>query len=373
MPAIYELIGFPTSDRSPIAEASRKAYSCPFMHRRCDGGGNRFQSGIDLSRPEHESLSLYFDSTDVVQPGVCSIQVKDGENPWIVCPHRLFYLGDGMVQTDVVCGIQAKLVEICGFAPGTVLGIWREVRLKYREGSGEHGEAVFDYIFDYILMPLRRTRIGVAAAQTGLSESETLQFAKAGGFPVTLISGEKHIGNFPSGDPVIIEAMTSSTTGGKRSDRSGISQAFEDCILKVDHSAPRVNYRQVWARMASQLIVKSQAAVGWGGKAIWILQDLLARYISESTALNLGQFESEVLDEVNILACSYGTERNPVVSEGCTLDVSDFKLYSGPIRPRGEKDEPSFRDIILAPVCPPRTSLVSALLRKGSCVGVYVT
>jgi hypothetical protein len=45
--------------------------------------------------------------------------------------------------------------------------------------------------------------------------------------------------------------------------------------------------------MVSQLIVKSEVGIGWGGKTFWILQDALIKYISESTNLNVREFLTE--------------------------------------------------------------------------------
>ena len=87
-------------------------------------------------------------------------------------------------------------------------------------------------------------------------------------------NGEIYIEDFPVGNPVIVEVMTSSTSGGNKKKRSCIPQAFEDCMLGKSHLAPSINYRQVWARMASQLIVKSQAAMAWNGKTIWVFTRL---------------------------------------------------------------------------------------------------
>ena len=46
-------------------------------------------------------------------------------------------------------------------------------------------------------------------------------------------------------------------------------------LLDERGQSPGVNIRQVWARMASQLIVKSEIANEWGGSAIWVVQDAL--------------------------------------------------------------------------------------------------
>jgi len=44
--------------------------------------------------------------------------------------------------------------------------------------------------------------------------------------------------------------------------------AFEDAVLGKPHQGPGINYRQVWARMVSQLVVKSEVGLAWGGKTI---------------------------------------------------------------------------------------------------------
>ena len=135
-------------------------------------------------------------------------------------------------------------------------------------------------------------------------------------------------------------------------------------MLGKPHLAPGINYRQVWARMASQLIVKSQAAMAWNGKTIWVLQDLLADYISSSTALDLHRFIAEHTNEVNILAFSYG-ENYKYTQENQTVPLDHSVLYAGPIRAgNSDNPQPGFQDIVLASVCPPRSVLVAALSKK---------
>ena len=135
-------------------------------------------------------------------------------------------------------------------------------------------------------------------------------------------------------------------------------------MLGKPHLAPGINYRQVWARMASQLIVKSQAAMAWNGKTIWVLQDLLADYISSSTALDLHKFIAEHTDEVNILAFSYG-DNYKHAQRNHTVSLNNSVLYAGPIRANNnDNPQPCFQDIVLASVCPPRNVLVAALSKK---------
>lgn len=204
-----------------------------------------------------------------------------------------------------------------------------------------------------------------AVADSGLDRSALEKSLRDSGHTFALLDGELVVEDFPIGEPIIIEVMTSSTSGGNKKKRSCIPQAFEDCMLGKDHLAPGINYRQVWARMASQLIVKSQAAMAWNGKTIWVLQDMLAEYISSSTALDLHRFVSEHTDEVNILAFSYADKyRQP--ENGKTVELDDSTLYAGPIRASdGDGAQPCFQDIVLASVCPPRAVLIAALSKKA--------
>ena len=362
MPKIYELLGYPVDDNSPAVVKSRKKAYCPFISDMCDGGGNRFMSDIDLSK--HDKLKELFPGLNRIPSGVCSIQVSDDKSPWIICPRRLLYMGK-KANDDILRGeTQTRLLEKCGFPKGTEIGIWAEAKVKYTNENDDEDTSAFDYTFDYVLMPLERVKQSRAIADSGLEWSVLQKNLRDSGHTFARRDGETYIEDFPIGSPVIVEVMTSSTSGGNKKKRSCIPQAFEDCMLGKPHLAPGINYRQVWARMASQLIVKSQAAMAWNGKTIWVLQDLLADYISSSTALDLHKFIAKHTNEVNILAFSYGdnykhTQKNQTVS----LDNS--LLYAGPIRAdNSDTPQPCFQDIVLASVCPPRSVLVAALCKK---------
>lgn len=363
MPKIYELLGYPIDDNSPDVVASRKRAYCPFISDMCDGGGNRFMSDIDLQ--EHKELKELFPDLSRVPSGVCSIQISDDTAPWIICPRRLLYMGK-KANADVLRGkTQTRLIEKCEFSEGTEIGIWAEAKVKYINGNDDEDTSAFDYTFDYVLMPLGRVRQSQAIADSGLEWNVLQKNLRESGHTFSYRDGEIYIEDFPIGNPVIVEVMTSSTSGGNKKKRSCIPQAFEDCMLGKPHIAPGINYRQVWARMASQLIVKSQAAMTWGGKTIWVLQDLLADYISSSTALDLHHFVAEHTDEVNILAFSYGNNYKNV-SETQTISLDNSTLYAGPIRANKMRESrPCFQDIVLASVCPPRSILIAALSKKA--------
>lgn len=362
MPKIYELFGYPITDNSPeICESRRRAF-CPFISDICDGGGNRHMSDIHLK--EHRELQEFFPGMDYVPSGVCSIQISDGSSPWIICPRRLLYMGKKANDTVLHGEAQSRLLEKCPFSKGLDLGIWEEVKVKYSNENGDDYSA-FDYTFDYVLMPIGRISKEDAIKNTELGWAKLEKALRDGGFTFSIINGKSYIEDFPVGEPIIVEVMTSSTSGGNKKKRSCIPQAFEDCILGKPHMAPGINYRQVWARMASQLIVKSQAAIAWNGIAIWVLQDLLVDYVSSSTALDLHKFISDHVEEVNILAFSYGNHYKLPASLK-TVSLNNTTLYSGPICASDEdKARPCFQDIILAPVCPPKSVLIASLCKKG--------
>ncbi len=347
MSKICELFGYPVTDKSSSVQESRRKAFCPFTSATCDGGGNRFQSEINLSA--HPELQKFFSGMDKVSSGICSIQLRDREPPWIICPRRLFYMGKSATAKIFGGKTQTVLLNKCNFPKGTRIGVWSEVKIKYVRG--EEKPVTFDYTFDYVLMPLATISARRAVEATNLPWAQLKRVIAENNFAVVNKDAEFFIDDFPVGAPVIVEVMTSSTSGGNKKIRTTIPQSFEDCVLGRTHLAPGINYRQVWARMASQLIVKSQAATHWNGKAIWIVQDLLADYISSSTALNLKNFLSDTTNEVNILSFAHDAEK--------------FSLYAGSIRPADDYHvRPCFQDIILASVCPPRHVLISALCKK---------
>ncbi len=363
MPKIYELLGYPIDDTSPdVCESRKKAY-CPFISDTCDGGGNRFMSDIDLR--EHTELRELFPGLTRVPSGVCSIQVSENSAPWIICPRRLLYMGKKASSETLKGETQTRLLEKCAFPNGTTIGVWAEAKVKYTNSTDDDDTSAFDYTFDYVLMPLGRVTKTQAIEDSGLTWNILEKNLRDSGHTFARREGEIYIEDFPVGSPVIVEVMTSSTSGGNKKKRSCIPQAFEDCMLGKPHLAPGINYRQVWARMASQLIVKSQAAMDWNGKTIWVLQDLLADYISSSTALDLHKFIAEHTDEVNILAFSYG-DNYKHTPKNQTVFLDNSVLYAGPIRANDDGEpRPCFQDIVLASVCPPRKVLIAALSKKA--------
>ena len=242
--------------------------------------------------------------------GVCSVRFTE-ESTWAICPHRLFAIGPAGIAHRHRALIR-RVLHLAGFLAGERVAVWSEISLKERGTSG----GSFNYRLDYVLRG---------------TERET--------------------------PPIIVEVMTCSTSGGNKAAGTDIRAAFKRAVLFAHTPAaepvrsPGVNKRQVWARMASQLIAKSEAANAWGGRTIWIVQDLLAEYIRTQTALPLDDLIASdwVPDEVNMVVA----------------DLSGpLDLYAGPIRPRGDGDRRCWMEILGTPHLPSLESIVRKLHEK---------
>jgi hypothetical protein len=241
---------------------------------------------------------------------------------------------------------------------------WSEVKIKTESTTKNDDAKSFDYTFDYIISGVERKKLSDVSVMLNLSEKSVQKIAESNHYTLALRDGEMWIDDFPTDPLIIIEVMTSSTSGGNKSKRTQIAMACEDAILHGDkHNAPGINYRQVWARMVSQLIVKSQVGIAWGGRTIWLVQDVLADYISKSTALILSQYLSDQLDEVNILSFGYGDEIEK--SANSLIELRDSKLYAGPISKSGPADaHDGFVDIVKIGAPPPKEQIWKSLLNK---------
>jgi hypothetical protein len=356
MPKIFELFGFPLQIQTDEALACRKSATCPFMGGECDGGGNRYASQIDLKT--NENLQDFFENRSYVASGVCSIQLKDYEAPWIVCPRRLLVLGNEKAANRAhQTNAENQLLQFINYPIGTKLGIWSEVKLMIAELSDD-GDKSFHYTFDYVIMPIGKVSETEIVQLLGGSWSTWRKWFEKVGYSISRQGTLDFVENFPIGVPYIIEIMTSSTSGGNKSNRTTIPQAFEDAILGKPHQAPNINKRQVWARMMSQLIVKSEVAMNWGGKALWLIQDNLANYISTSTALDLKKFVAEKLSEVNLLSFSYV---DAAVNAAGAIELQFKNLFAGHISANSKDAMPSFSDMIRTPLLPPIQNLIRRL------------
>jgi hypothetical protein len=369
MSKIFELYGHRLENWDEAAAANCSLAWCPFMDAECDGGGNRYSSALDLrSLP---ILAQKFPEKDVVQAGVCSLLIRDGEQPWIVCPRRLLFLKNvSHIGNDYQHRVKEEILKYWNHFADT-LRVWSEVKMKIGGATSDDvHEKFFNYTFDYIISGSRRINVKQAADIIGKSEKTTKTLAEKNGYTLVKRGMEFWIDDFPSDPILILEIMTSSTSGGDKKKRTQISMACADAILHPErHNGPGINYRQVWARMVSQLIVKSQVGISWNGMTLWLIQDVLADYISNSTALNLESFVSDVANEVNILAFSYGNIGGLYSN---IIELKESKFYSGPIDSTSNGLESGFVDIIKIGVPPPKEMLWRSLFLKRQCAAFVI-
>lgn len=283
MPVVGELYGQSLAAKQSLDIAACRTARCPFMEATCDGGGNRNMAQVPAS---DQALGPFFDKSvgeatgGFLPCGICTVRSSRENSNWAICPRRLLSFGANGVSVKHK-NLADRIFAIAGFSPNEKIDVWAEISLRE---SGE-GKGQFNYRLDYVL---RSTAHGAV--------------------------------------PIIVEVMTASTSGGNRSKGTDIQGAFRRAVLYTQQpineaiEAPGVNIRQVWARMASQMIAKSEAANSWGGRTIWVVQDRLVDYIRSNTALPLDDLRSPNWSpgEVNML-------------------VSDLagptELYAGPIRP----------------------------------------
>ncbi len=367
MSKIYELFGFRLDTWGSLAYANCRMAWCPFMNAECDGGGNRYLSGIDLQT--HPELAKIFPGKKLVQAGICSLRVRDGEQPWIVCPRRLLSLRESSSRSNYQNHVRQQLSKYMNLHQEGHYRVWSEVKMKVGTTTDDDQEKSFDYTFDYVISGSKRILVADVAKIINRSQKTTQKIAEENGFTLAR-RGELWIEDFPSDPVIIVEIMTSSTSGGDKKKRTQIGMAFEDAILDPkNHNGPGINYRQVWARMVSQLIVKSQVGMSWHGKTIWLIQDVLAHYISASTALNLSKYLAQRTGEVNILAVGYGDKANSKSILDKVVSLEDSSFYAGPITAGASQDTEhgGFIEIVKIGAPPPKEHLWRSLFLKSPC------
>ena len=113
MSKIYELYGYRLQNWSDEADNNMRRAWCPFMNAECDGGGNRYQSAIDLRNKP--ALQSRIPNKDIIQCGVCSLQTHMNGQPWIVCPRRLLSLKHGN-QTALQAYVREQLSKFANMS-----------------------------------------------------------------------------------------------------------------------------------------------------------------------------------------------------------------------------------------------------------------
>jgi hypothetical protein len=166
MSKIFELYGYKLSCWNNEAESNLENVFCPFMDTECDGGGNRYLSAINLK--SNSELKKRIKNKDIIQAGVCSIQTHEDEQPWIVCPRRLFSLKNGNLS-KYQSVIRKKLSEYSGLEKRNIYKVWSEVKIKTEVSNEKDEMKVFDYTFDYIISGITRKKIADVSSLLSIS------------------------------------------------------------------------------------------------------------------------------------------------------------------------------------------------------------
>lgn len=363
MSKIFELYGYRLDCWDEEAAANREKAWCPFMDAECDGGGNRYLSALDISN--NPTLERFFPGKKIVQSGVCSLRLRDSEQPWIVCPRRLLSLKGE--RENYQAHIREQLAKYSNLERGKIYRTWSEVKIKAETINDEDEAKSFDYTFDYVIAGSCQKKLSDIALLIGKGVRATQKIAENNQYTLASRNGELWIDDFPSDPIVIVEVMTSSTSGGDKKKRTQIAMACEDAVVSPEtHNGPGINYRQVWARMVSQLIVKSQVGLAWNGQTFWLLQDLLAQYISSTTALDLSKYITQYPNEVNILAFGYGEVDSG--SNTPITELSECTFYAGPITEHtNHSASKGFIEIVKIGAPPDKKYLWRSLFKKSSC------
>ncbi len=342
---IYELYGHLLNDKTEIAETHRRNCTCPFYDGLCDGGGNRYQTFLNKKVLENNGLESYFEANiDLIPPGVFSLLVKDTK--WIVCPRRVFSFTNEVTQNFHSQFVATIIKKYCDLIENEKIAIWSEAKIKYSGKNDEDESKSFDYTFDYVIASVAPRELKSIANDLGITVRKLQNSLERSGQTLSFRNDEYYMEHYPVGKLNIIEVMTSSTSGGNKNKGTTIQQSFINALKDEDHESPGINYRQVWARMVSQLIVKSQIGASWGSKTLWIVQDSLTNYISKSTDLNLKKLISEFSKEVNIVSLKYTDEFD---ENGC-IKLGLKNLYAGEIpKVTGDTD---FNKLLQASVIP---------------------
>jgi len=364
MPVIFELFGFPVSDRSKLADTTRRAAFCPFMETRCDGGGNRNQTKIHLNEREPLLFEFFDKEVHAVIPGICSITA--GEDIWIVCPRRLFAARNTSSSIPLVNYAfqpheRAVLLQT-DLPRGHDIGIWSEVYVKQQVEDAE-----INYHFDYVVVPLIQSTLRSflqSFGLTGTSLTEEIakfsqQMRQKGYYP----KGARTVEDLPvrlpmMEKPYIFEVMTASTSGSDTENETDIRSAFRNAILNNAHESPGINKRQVWGRMVTQLFAKTALAHAWGGQTLWIIQDELLKNIELTTLLRTSKIISKDGGNIDLIIMHYEDQPDglkPITLKN-TLTGDSGLEFTG---------NETFTDILLPKRTPPKIELARSLLRRS--------
>lgn len=367
MATVGEILGYALGDQSPKANMSRLSYLCPFSGVVCTAGNRNVTVSVNLPG-----------GTQRRRAGVCSVVDPKGE--WMVCPNRLFAFDTAQASGIKTFGELAEPVQLVLGATGAWplnagpigLGVWAEVRMAETSDGG-----VFDYRFDFVLQP-----VAEQSAEDFIRSWE-LSIRQAPLARRVLRNGRTGFCPFPvDGFPIVLEVMTASTQGSDTAKGTDIGSAFLAAWeVAVEGGAPRAvpcpgpNVRQVWGRMATQLVAKSEATESWGGKTVWVMQDLLLDALTRSTRISDPTDVSAStlplsLNAANLLSLSY---TNAQAEAGDPRPVQLHKLIAEPIPSvLNELGHRTIHGILHVPFVPPPSALALSLLRSPGLKAIII-
>jgi hypothetical protein len=304
---------------------------CPFTGKTCDVSANRGDrayfdpNGPAITDEDREIYNRLYSSARTPL-GICTVSTKrryEAEaKPWIICPKRMMELH---TTPPIILPEVKALIPI---RQGADVRCWWEFKFASSDDSEDNEVAgrFFEFTFDYILMEVEKTQ---------------------GEHPRLI------------GPPYILEIMTSSTRGGGLTEHMADVLALREqrSLRGVVKSPYTPNYRQVFGRMASQLFAKSEAAASWGGKTIWILQDVLLEYIQQTTAFKPEPFVGREEGNVNMVV--YRMDTNATTEH---FELTYDKTLVGNSRV-DDPIEPDFTSMLGIGHIPPLDLLKSTLER----------
>lgn len=174
MSKIFELFGYRLDTWGDKAQNNLINTWCPFMDNLCDGGGNRYLSAIDLKK--NPKLSALFPNIDTLQSGVCSLRVRQGEQPWVVCPRRLLSFKNN-ANNNYQEHIKSQIYKYMEIDHTSHYKVWSEVKMKVATTTDDDQEKYFDYAFDYVITGTKKITLSSAASLLNISEKSAYKLA----------------------------------------------------------------------------------------------------------------------------------------------------------------------------------------------------
>ncbi len=165
MSKIFELFGYRLDNWHEEAQANCARAWCPLWMQNY--GVGIVNSMVDLK--QYPQLANKFPNKNHVQAGVCSLQIKVNESPWIVCPRRLLALRNSLTKTDYQRDVKSYLAHCADLPLNKTYNVWSEVKMKVGTTTADEQAKSFDYSFDYVIAGSQRVSLSEATKLIGRS------------------------------------------------------------------------------------------------------------------------------------------------------------------------------------------------------------